>query len=127
MTHTRSVKARPTDTPAQGQYSLPVQAPYRLDLTVNVLRRLSTNLVDVLGPDGAYIRRLGGAPEPEVVRVSQRDPGTLTVEIEGTRREQPRLLALVRRMLGVEVDLTGSTARRRRFNGCTRWYPACRA
>ena len=106
MTHTRSVKARPTDTPAQGQYSLPVQAPYRLDLTVNVLRRLSTNLVDVLGPDGAYIRRLGGAPEPEVVRVSQRDPGTLTVEIEGTRREQPRLLALVRRMLGVEVDLT---------------------
>src|SRR5207244_12825518 len=33
-------------------------------------------------------------------------PETLTIAIEGDRREHPRLLALVRRMLGVEVDLT---------------------
>ena len=100
------ITARPTDNPAQGTYSIPVRAPYRLDLTVNVLRRLSTNLVDVLSPDGAYLRLLGDAPELTVVRVSQPDPGTLIVEIEGSQLEHPRLLALVRGMLGVEVDLT---------------------
>ena len=105
MTQIRSVKAKPTDTPTRGQYSLPVRAPYRLDLTVNVLRRLSTNLVDVLSPDGAYVRSLGEGAERAVVRVSQPHPGTLTVEIEGNRPEHPRLLALVRRMLGLEVDL----------------------
>src|SRR5688572_29785634 len=106
VTQTRSVKARLNDKPAEDHYSLPVRAPYRLDLTVNVLRRLSTNLVDVLTPDGAYVRRLGDGPELAVVRVCQPDPDTLTVEIDGDRREHPELLALVRRMLGVEVDLT---------------------
>ncbi len=94
------------DIPAQSPYSIPVRAPYRLDLTVNVLRRLSTNLVDVLSPDGAYLRRLGSSPGAEVVRVCQSSPGTLTVEIEGDPHEHPRLLALVRRILGVEIDLT---------------------
>jgi DNA-3-methyladenine glycosylase II len=106
VTQTRTVKARPTDKPAENSYSISVRAPYRLDLTVNVLRRLSTNRVDVLSPGGAYVRLLGDAPELAVVRVCQPNPGTLTVEIEGDRREHPRLLALVRRMLGVEVDLT---------------------
>ena len=106
MTQTRSVKTRLKDRPAQNRYSIRVSAPYRLDLTVNVLRRLSTNLVDVLSPDGAYLRWLGDAPEVAVVRVDQPDRGTLTVEIEDNRREHPRLLAQVRRMLGVEVDLT---------------------
>ena len=106
MTQIRAGRARPKDKPAQGSYSISVRAPYRLDLTVNVLRRLSTNLVDVLTPDGAYVRRLGDAPSLAVVQVCQSGPGTLTVEIEGDRREHPRLLALVRRMLGVEVDLT---------------------
>jgi DNA-3-methyladenine glycosylase II len=106
VTQTRSVHVEPTDKPGQGYYSLPVRAPYRLDLTVNVLRRLSTNLVDVLSPNGAYLRLLGDAPELAIVRVCQPNPGTLTVEIEGDEREHPRLLALVRRMLGVEVDLT---------------------
>jgi DNA-3-methyladenine glycosylase II len=98
--------ARATDKQAESSHSISVRAPYRLDLTVNVLRRLSTNLVDVLSPDGSYVRLLGGAPELAVVRVSQPNPGTLTVEIEADRREHPRLLALVRGMLGVEVDLT---------------------
>jgi DNA-3-methyladenine glycosylase II len=106
VTQTRSVKTRLKDRPAQNRYSIRVPAPYRLDLTVNVLRRLSTNLVDVLSPDGAYLRLLGDAPEVAVVRVGQPDRGTLTVEIEGNRREHPRLLAQVLRMLGVEVDLT---------------------
>ena len=106
MTQTRTGKARPTDTPTESSYSIAVRAPYRLDLTVNVLRRLSTNLVDVLGPDGAYVRWLGDASDVALVRVSQSNPEMLTIGIEGDRREHPRLLELVRRMLGVEVDLT---------------------
>ena len=106
MTQTRTGTARPRDKPAESSYSISVRAPYRLDLTVNVLRRLSTNLVDVLGPDGAYVRWLGDASEFALVRVSQPNPETLTIVIEGDRREQPRLLKLVRRMLGVDVDLT---------------------
>jgi DNA-3-methyladenine glycosylase II len=106
VTQTRTGKARPKDKPAESSYSISVRAPYRLDLTVNVLRRLSTNLVDVLGPDGAYVRWLGDASDFALVRVSQPNPETLTIVIEGDRREHPRLLKLVRRMLGVEVDLT---------------------
>jgi DNA-3-methyladenine glycosylase II len=106
VTQTRADKLRPTHKRAESSYSISVRAPYRLDLTVNVLRRLSTNLVDVLSPDGAYLRLLGVAPELAVVRVGQPDLETLTVEIEGNRRDHPRLLAQVRRMLGVEVDLT---------------------
>ena len=106
MTQTRTGKARPTDTPTESSYSIAVRAPYRLDLTVNVLRRLSTNLVDVLSPDGAYVRWLGDASDVALVRVSQSNPEMLTIGIEGDRREHPRLLKLVRRMLGVEVDLT---------------------
>jgi DNA-3-methyladenine glycosylase II len=106
VTQTRTDKVRPTHNPAESSYSISVQAPYRLDLTVNVLRRLSTNLVDVLSPDGAYVRWLGGASDFALVRVSQPSPEALTIGIEGDRREHPRLLQLVRRMLGVEVDLT---------------------
>jgi DNA-3-methyladenine glycosylase II len=106
VTQTRTGKATPIDKPAGSSYSISVRAPYRLDLTINVLRRLSTNLVDVLSPDGAYIRLLEEAPELAVIRVRQPNPGRLTVELEGNRRDHPRLLALVRRMLGVEVDLT---------------------
>jgi len=87
-------------------YSIPVRPPYRLDLTVNALRRLATNQVDVLTPDGEYLRVLGDIAEFVVVRARQPKPGLLTIGIEGGRREHPRLLALVRRMLGVEVDLT---------------------
>jgi DNA-3-methyladenine glycosylase II len=94
------------DGQAQSRYSVPVRVPYRLDLTVSVLRRLSTNLVDVLAPDGAYVRVLDYRG-PAVVRVTQVNRRTLAVGIDGDRRGHARLLALVRRMLGVEVDLTG--------------------
>jgi len=94
-----------TDRQAKSSYSIPVRAPYRLDLTVSVLRRLSTNLVDVLSPDGAYVRVLDDKG-PAVVRVRQVGARTLDVGIDGGRREHQRLLALVRRTLGVEVDLT---------------------
>jgi DNA-3-methyladenine glycosylase II len=106
VTQIRTSKTRPGTKPAGSSHTISVRAPYRLDLTVSVLRRLSTNLVDVLSPEGAYVRLLEGTPELAVVRVRQPNPGTLTVELEGDPRSHPRLLALVRRMLGVEVDLT---------------------
>jgi DNA-3-methyladenine glycosylase II len=106
VTQTCTGKTRPTDKPAESSYSIAVRAPYRLDLTVNVLRRLSTNLVDVLSPDGTYVRWLGDASDCALVRVSQSDPVTLTIVIVGDHRAHPRLLKLVRRMLGVDVDLT---------------------
>lgn len=42
---------------------IPVVAPYRLDLTVSALRRLSTNVVDLLTPEGQYVRALSGIPQ----------------------------------------------------------------
>jgi DNA-3-methyladenine glycosylase II len=89
---------------AKSSYSIPVRVPYRLDLTVSVLRRLSTNLVDVLDLDGAYVRVLAEGT-PVVVCVRQVNARTLTVGIEGDGREHPPLLGLVRRILGVDVDL----------------------
>ncbi len=80
--------------------------PYRLDLTVSVLRRLSTNVVDVLTAEGHYLRALDGTSGPAVVRVEQTDPRTLTVSIEGDADDQGGMLALVGRMLGVDRDVT---------------------
>lgn len=100
------MSAGATDGHADNGYSIRVRAPYRLDLTVNALRRLPSNRVDVLTPDGEYLRVLGDVAEPRVVRVRQPNPQTISILVEGSRREHPRLLALVRRMLGVEVDLT---------------------
>ena len=76
-------------------------APYRLDLTVSVLRRSSTNVVDLLTPDGQYRRVLGGVRHPVTVDVTQVSPEMLEVTIEGDEREHRGSLVLVRRMLGV--------------------------
>lgn len=86
-------------------YELPVVPPYRLDLTVSALRRLPTNLVDVLTPGKEYVRALEGSRGPVIVRVSQSRPDLLAVELEGEPPEHERALALVRRMLGVDRDL----------------------
>jgi DNA-3-methyladenine glycosylase II len=94
------------DGQVRGRHAIPVRLPYRLDLTVNVLRRLSTNLVDVLTYDRAYVRIFGDPVKPIVVRVKQLGPGTLTADIQGPARAHERVLALVARILGVDVDLT---------------------
>ncbi len=80
--------------------------PYRLDLTVSALRRLSTNIVDVVTPDGQYARALGGSHEPVIAHVTQVAPETLAVTLEGNGSAHSRALALLRRMLGVDRDLT---------------------
>jgi len=87
-------------------YKCRVAAPYRLDLTVSVLRRLSSNLVDVLTPRGEYLRALGKPHKSVIARVSQVGPTMLMITVSGPKSEHERVLALVRRMLGVDRQLT---------------------
>jgi DNA-3-methyladenine glycosylase II len=92
-------------TLAVARYELPVAEPYRLDLTVSVLRRLSTNVVDVLAPEGVYLRVLHVDDQPMLVRVTAEKPNALTVTLQGARRGHPRALETVGRMLGTDVTL----------------------
>jgi DNA-3-methyladenine glycosylase II len=87
------------------EFRLPVIAPYRLDLTANVLRRLSTNVVDVLGADGVFRRLLTTDSGPLIVEVAQPSSDALRVAASGARTAQELAPDLVRRMLGTEVDL----------------------
>jgi DNA-3-methyladenine glycosylase II len=86
-------------------YEIDVVVPYRLDLTVSVLRRLSANIVDVLTPDGEYVRAFDGFNEPLIARVTQARLDSLSVALDGDLEEHPRALALVCRMLGVDREL----------------------
>lgn len=88
-------------------HKIPVVVPYRLDLTVCALRRLSTNVVDLLTPDGRYVRVFAGEPEPVTVHVTQGRRGdSLSIVIEGaTKNNEVEVLGLVRRMLGADRDL----------------------
>ncbi|MEO5964085.1 MAG: hypothetical protein ABIR11_01375 [Candidatus Limnocylindrales bacterium] len=73
---------------------------------MSVLRRLSTNSVDVLTAEGHYLRALSSASGPVIVRVEQTGPLTLTVTINGDAVDHERILALVGRMLGADRDVT---------------------
>ena len=93
---------------------VPVRAPYRLDLTATVLRRLSTNVVDVF--DGRVYRRLlGDAGAPLLFVVEQREPDALAVRLEGpnARRFAPDVLA--ERILGTQRTLDAFYAGAARF------------
>ncbi len=80
-----------------------VRPPYRLDLTANVLRRLSTNVVDLY--DGTTYRRLIGDPhDPALLSVAQPGPAELHVEVEGGGAFDAA--RVVERLLGTDVDLT---------------------
>jgi DNA-3-methyladenine glycosylase II len=84
-------------------WTVPVRAPYRLDLTATVLRRLSTNVVDVF--DGqTYRRMLGDRARPLLLEVTQTSPELLAVHACGDADIDAA--ALVRRMLGADVDLS---------------------
>jgi len=84
--------------------ALTVRPPYRLDLTVDALRRVHANLVDIMRPGGKYMRALATSDlGMNVVVVRQLDATTLDVRIAGQRARQQ--LGTVSRMLGVEVDL----------------------
>jgi DNA-3-methyladenine glycosylase II len=88
-------------------HDIPVVMPYRLDLTVSVLRRLSTNVVDLLTPEGQYVRALSGSHEPLIVRATQmlHEP-SLSIVVEGDNDKSLDTVTLVREMLGCDRDLT---------------------
>lgn len=60
----------------------------------------------MLGPQGQYIRAFGGVHDPLVVNVVQTRPDAVAIRIEGPEAEQVTALALVRRMLGFDRDLS---------------------
>jgi len=81
-----------------------VAPPYRLDLTATVLRRLSTNVVDVF--DGTAYRRLLGDPDdPTLLTVSQPSRDALEVRLEGPQARALDPHAVVARALGTTVRL----------------------
>ena len=92
-------------TVSRSRYEFAVAPPYRLDLTVSALRRLSSNIVDVFTSDGEYIRALDTPRGPVIARVAQVRAEALSVILDGDPREHKRALALVRRMLGVDRDV----------------------
>ena len=76
--------------------------PYSLGLTVQVLRRVPTNIVDQWA-GGTYSRALQIRSEEYVIRVRQLDQTTSEVEAD---RSSEAVLPLVRRTLGLDVDLS---------------------
>ena len=96
----------PCSTVWRSVHEIPVEHPYRLDLTVSALRREWTNVVDVLTPDGQYIRAINTLRGPVIARVAQLRSEALTVTIEGDPREHRRTLTLVQRILGIDRDVS---------------------
>lgn len=82
---------------------IPVTQPYRLDLTVDALRRLAANVVDVVGPDGAYYRALSSGKTTVVLRVTQRQDGSL--DLQTSARNSSSVIPVVKKMLGTEFDI----------------------
>ena len=92
---------------------IPVAPPFRLDLTTAALRRLASNTVDVVDRSGAYYRALPSGSSLAMVRVTQRDDESL--EVATTARDPHPLLATLRTMLGLDVDMAPWHARAARI------------
>jgi DNA-3-methyladenine glycosylase II len=82
---------------------LPVRRPFRLDLTVDALRRLAANAVDVAGDDGTYYRAV--RDECGAALLAVRAGGAGSVDVRASGRDAERWLPTVRRLLGTNVDL----------------------
>lgn len=80
-----------------------VRSPYRLDLTVDALRRLAANVVDVAGDDGLYRRALRDHRGTNLLEVRQAGVRSLALRIAGPGAE--RWLPAAQRMLGTNVRL----------------------
>lgn len=96
------------EPPGRSRHLLPVNAPFRLDLTVSALRRLSTNAIDVLTPDGCYVHAFDGAHGPLIARVSQPRTDSLDVTIDGDPRDARQhhsVVARLGRSLGIDRDV----------------------
>jgi len=82
---------------------LPVRRPFRLDLTVDALRRLAANAVDVAGSDGTYYRAVRDECGAALLAVRAGTAGSIEVRASGCDAE--RWLPTVRRLLGTNADL----------------------
>ena len=82
---------------------VPVRPPYRLDLTVDALRRLAANIVDVVGEDGIYRRALRDGRGANLLEVKQASANALNVRIAGAQPQ--RWLRTAETMLGTQVRL----------------------
>lgn len=88
------------------RFTLAVRPPYRLDRTVSVLQRLPSSPVDVWS-GGAYLRAFDGDAGPVAWRVVQDPSGELLrVELRGAAGPARPWRARLRRMLGLDVDLS---------------------
>ncbi len=99
----------------RSHHEVPLLPPYRLDLTVTALRRLSTNLVNVLTADGAFLRVLGPAGHRVIVRAVQHRREALAVTLDGAAGDHQTALATVRRMLGTDRDVSDFARAARRI------------
>jgi hypothetical protein len=81
---------------------LPVRGPFRLDLTVDALRRLASNVVDVV--DGStYYRAVTDGEATALLAV--RAAGPSAIELRATGRDADRWAPTVERLLGTAADL----------------------
>ena len=93
-------------------FVVPCVLPYRLDLTVAVLRRTSLNPVDVLDAQGRYLRAFAGSTGLRVC-VAHQLPDTNTLHVAlylpDDERKAPNedLRMCIPRMLGTGVNLSG--------------------
>lgn len=88
---------------------LPVRPPFRLDFTVDALRRLAANAVDVVASDGTFYRAVRDERGAALLAVRARDAGS--IEVRATGADARRWLPTVHRMLGTNVDLRSWYAR----------------
>lgn len=92
---------------------LEVRTPYRLDLTVEALRRVPSNPVDVMMVDGRYMRAFGDGNETTIVEVAQPRHDAIDIRLTGSGAK--RHLQTVATMLGANVDLRDWYRRVRAF------------
>jgi DNA-3-methyladenine glycosylase II len=85
--------------------TLEVRTPYRLDLTVAALRRVSNNPIDVFTPDGRYVRTFSDDGSTFIVEVTQPRADAIDVLVSGGGPRARRYAQTAATMLGVEVDL----------------------
>lgn len=96
-------------SPVPACQELPLERPFRLDLTVSALRRLPTNVIDVFTPGGEYVHAFAGRRGPVIARVSQPRADALLVRMDGGRHaaaDHAAILALIRRTLGLDRDVS---------------------
>lgn len=92
---------------------VPVRKPFRLDLTVDALRRLASNVVDVVDAEGTYYRAVRVANATTLLAVHARDDGSIELRATGAGGE--RWIPVVVRMLGTTVSLSDWYARSRQI------------